>query len=82
VAHDEAAHRNRLREAILQHLRVHPLAADTAKGIVSDWLAGAVRADALAHIDAVLKDMTQEGLLRAYPLPGGRTLYKKGAAAR
>lgn len=82
MADDEAARRKQLREAILRHLRVHPFAADTAKGIVSDWLPGALLADAAAHIDAVLEDMTQEGLLLAYPLPGGRTLYKKGPAAR
>ena len=79
---DEAARRTRLCEAILQHLRIHPLAADTAEGIVSSWLpAGAGLADAAAHIDTVLQDMTQKRLLRAYPLPGGRVLYTKGAAA-
>jgi hypothetical protein len=77
---DEAAHRNRLREAILRHLRAHPFAADTAEGIVSNWLVGF--ADARTYIDSVLEDMTQKSLLRAYRLPGGRVLYKKGAAAR
>lgn len=78
---DEAARRARLCEAILQHLRIHPLAADTAEGIVSSWLPGTGFADAAAHIDTVLQDMTQKRLLRTYPLPGGRVLYTKGAAA-
>ena len=72
----------RLCEAILQYLRVHPLAADTAEGIVSHWLQSGGFAEVPSHIDTVLKDMTQKGLLRAHLLPGGRVVYKKGVAAR
>lgn len=81
VPDDEAARRTRLCEAILQHLRVHERAADTADGIVSNWLPAAGLADARADIEGVLKDMTQKNLLRAHLLPGGELLYTKGSAA-
>ena len=81
VPDDDDARRTRLCEAILEHLRRHPFAADTAGGIVSSWLPDAGMADAPAYIDAVLQDMTEKRLLRAYSLPGGATLYAKGAAA-
>lgn len=76
---DEAATRARLCEAIVRHLRTHEHAADTAEGIVMNWLPGF--ADAPRHIDAVLKRMTEKGLLSAHALPGGKVLYRKGEAA-
>lgn len=63
----------------MQYIRNCPEAADTAEGIVMNWLPGF--ADAPRHIDAVLKRMTEKGLLSAHALPGGKVLYRKGEAA-
>jgi hypothetical protein len=79
VPDEDAATRARLCEAIVRHLRQHAQAADTAEGIVLNWLPGF--ADAPRHIDAVLKRMTEKRLLSAHALPGGKLLYRKGEAA-
>ena len=68
----------KLKEAILAHLRVSPLAADTAEGVVACWLPSVGFEDAPDLIDEVLDEMVQQGLLVAHTLPDGNTLYARG----
>lgn len=76
---DEAAARGRLCRAVVEYLRAHEHAADTAEGIARVWLAGFDEAP--LHIEAVLGRMTEKGLVAAHTLPDGQVLYRKGEAA-
>lgn len=78
MPHDETARRARLCETILQYLRRHPLAADTADGIVACWLPRTGFEDAPDHIDAALRHMLAERRLAVRRLPDGRVLYARG----
>jgi hypothetical protein len=78
VARDNAARRARLCEAILRHMQKHPLAADTAEGILACWIPKTTFEDAPDHIGAVLDHMVARQWLRARQLPDGRVLYQRG----
>lgn len=75
VAHAISSHQSRLCTAIQRHLRRHPHAADTAKGIVASWLPATGYEDAGKHIGAVLEALVEEGWLRPHALPDGNVLY-------
>jgi hypothetical protein len=79
VAPNDAARRQELRDAICAHLRVFPLAADTAEGVVASWLPEVGFEDAPDLIDQVLREMVELRLLAACTLPDGKTLYRRGA---
>ena len=68
--------RARVRMTIMRHLRRHPLAGDTADGILSCWLSGSV--DAVRVIDEVIASMVAAGELTAQRLPDGRWFYRRG----
>ena len=59
---------------------MHPLAADTAEGILSSWLPQSGFEDAPDYIAEVLEDLVARRLLRALTLPDGKTLYIRGDA--
>jgi hypothetical protein len=79
VARDDAARKAQLREAILNYVREHALAADTVDGILACWLPDKSFEDAAEHIDAVLETLVAEQHLRPYPLPDGNVLYVSNA---
>ena len=64
-----------VRSAIEWHLRQHPDARDTVRGIASWWLApiGVNAMDAL--IEAVLEEMVTEGAIVRTQLPDGASVY-------
>jgi hypothetical protein len=81
VAHDDAAQRARIREAILQYVHRYPLAADTADGILACWLPHTGFEDAPDHITAVLDEMVANRWLQARQLPDGKILFYVRAEA-
>jgi hypothetical protein len=76
VAHNDAAQRARIRNAIVRYVHRYPLAADTVEGIVARWLPRTGFECAPDHIDQVLARMVGDGLLQARPLPGGKILFR------
>jgi hypothetical protein len=78
VAHDVTTQQVRLCEAILRHIREHPLAADTAEGILACWLPRGGFEDAPDYIATVLEDMVDKRWLQVVQLPDGKILYVRG----
>ena len=78
MAHDAATQIARLKEAILRHIKKHPLAADTAEGILACWVPRTGFEDAPDHIAAALGDMVAKRLLQARGLPDGVVVYGRG----
>ncbi|OFZ96303.1 MAG: hypothetical protein A3H35_17165 [Betaproteobacteria bacterium RIFCSPLOWO2_02_FULL_62_17] len=81
MAHDDAAQKIRIREAILRHIKTYPLAADTADGILACWLPCTGFEDAPEHIAAVLEEMVAKRWLQARKLPDGNILYERDDAS-
>lgn len=75
MAHASARQKEKLRAAIERHLAEHPLAADTAAGIVASWLPARGYEDAVRHIDATLERLVADGWLRPHTLPDGELLF-------
>ena len=67
--------REKLKEAILGHLRRAPLAADTAEGVIAFWLPKSDFEVAPLLIEDALGELVKEGLVAACALPDGKTLY-------
>ena len=67
-----------LRDAIIKHLRRHPLAGDTQEGIVACWLPSSGSEDAIEIIGTVVEAMVAAGELSRRNLPGGRVLFVRG----
>ena len=82
VAHARCSHKTKLCKAIERHLAVHPLAADTAQGIVASWLPAHGFEDAAEHIGEALEQLLADGRLRAYELPDGNVLYSAKVTAQ
>ena len=80
MAGDDATRNTRLSEAVLRHIRKHPLAADTVDGILACWLPRRGFEDAPDYIATVLEDMVAKRWLQARELPDGRILYVRGEA--
>lgn len=77
---DDATRSTRISEAVLRHLREHPLAADTSEGILACWLPRSGFEDAPDCIARVLEDMVAKRWLQARRLPDGKILYERGDA--
>jgi hypothetical protein len=75
VADASARQKEMLCRAIQRHLAAHPRAADTAAGIVANWLPAQGYEQAAQHIDAALDALVQQRWLRCYRLPDGNYLY-------
>jgi hypothetical protein len=75
VAHASVRHKEQLCAAIQRHLATHPLAADTAAGIVASWLPARGFEQAAEHIEAALDELVEARLLRRHRLPDGNVLY-------
>jgi len=74
--------REKLKEAILAYLRITPLAADTAEGVIACWLPKLDFKAAPLLVEDVLGELVKEGLLVARALSDGRTLYSVALNAR
>jgi hypothetical protein len=79
VADDDAAERARLNEAIMRYVQAHPLAGDTAEGILANWVPARGYERAPDHIEAVLAQLVAARRLRATRLPDGKILYVRSA---
>lgn len=67
-----------LRDAILDYVRAHPDASDTAPGIVRWWLPANLVDGAVEMVDEVLRELSGSGALRCVRLPDGGLLYSAG----
>ncbi len=66
----------RVRDAILEHLRRSPRAADTAEGIAVWWIQPTVKERVERElVERVLEQLVAEGTLRRHALPDGVRLY-------
>ena len=75
MARDDAGQRARIREAIVDYIGRHPLAADTEEGILERWLPRRGFEEAPEHIARVLEELVAERMLEAWPLPGAKVLF-------
>ena len=66
---------SRLREEILDYLRIHPQAADTVTGIVSWWLPQQRGEEALTGVQQAHDDLVTQGLVMKTMLADGTILY-------
>ena len=66
--------RQQLLDAIVDYVRDHPQATDTAEGIRTWWVPDAVLSSE-AVLDQVLDALVEEGVLRRERLPGGGELF-------
>jgi len=75
VDHADTSCRSRLCTIIKRHIAKHPLAADTAQGILASWLPQGSCDAGAEHIESALGQLVAEGWLRRHTLPDGRVLY-------
>jgi hypothetical protein len=67
-------------DQILDYLRSHPQAADTARGIAEWWLAG--RAFDAALVNRALRMLAAEGHVVSETNPDGNRIWRAGPAIR
>jgi DNA-binding PadR family transcriptional regulator len=67
-----------IEHAVLAYLERHPQAADTLDGIVRWWLPQQRYSIAQARIEAALRRLESQGLIRQRRLPTGDSLYARG----
>jgi hypothetical protein len=65
----------RLRQAILDHIRINPEVSDTSAGIVQWWLPSVGFEQAVDVIDEVLDELVDAGVLRRRRLADGGVVY-------
>ncbi|NIM15086.1 MAG: hypothetical protein GTO45_24245 [Candidatus Aminicenantes bacterium] len=69
----------KLSEKILDYLRKHPGAGDTAEGITSWWLDMDTDQPSIEKVNHALEILVKKGLIKKRPLHGGTILYTKGS---
>lgn len=69
-------------DAILAHLRQHPLAADSAEGVARWWLQPPLHGASLDEVERVLEALVARGVLRRVQLGGGGALYSQQLPTR
>ena len=62
-------------EDIVDHLRRHPRAADSAAGVAGWWLAPERAGAALEQVESALDLLVSRGVLQRLPLTDGGVLY-------
>lgn len=65
----------RMAAAIVEHLRAHPHAADSAAGVARWWLGPAHAGVAVERVEAALDRLVALGVLRQLRLADGSVLY-------
>jgi DNA-binding PadR family transcriptional regulator len=77
---DDADKDREIEQTVLSYLQRHPQAADTLDGIVRWWLPQQRYSVAQARIEAALRRLVSQGLIRQRRLPTGDALYVRGEA--
>jgi Fe2+ or Zn2+ uptake regulation protein len=65
-----------LQQQVLDYLRQHVHAAETAEGVTRVWLQRTPAASLLAEVEQALDGLTQRGLIEKHVLPGGTAVYR------
>jgi hypothetical protein len=73
--------RERVRDAIVDHLRKHPDASDTSDGILMWWLPAAMQQDP-ALVEDALDELVTGGVMRRRNLPDGGVLFSAARPRR
>jgi hypothetical protein len=68
-------------QAILDYLRAHPKARDTAAGIHQWWLPDCDAAAQLDDVEEALERLAAAGRIRSQTLPGGAVVYGGGQSS-
>ena len=68
--------------AIVEHLRTHPLAADSADGVARWWLGPAHAGVTLEQVEQALELLVARGTLRRLRLMDGTVLYAQALPTR
>lgn len=74
---DERGEWTGIARAILEHLRQHPLAADSAEGVARWWLKPPHDRARLEDVEQALEALVAQGVLRRVQLGGGGALYSQ-----
>lgn len=69
-------------QAIEAYLQLHPLAADTERGIAERWLVEMGADVPMTELQEAIDALVHRGVLAETPLPGGGSIYRAGTAAR
>lgn len=75
---DDADKDREIEQMVLSYLQRHPQAADTLDGIVRWWLPQQRYSVAQTRIEAALRRLLSQGLIRQRRLPTGDALYVRG----
>jgi hypothetical protein len=76
---DERGHLEAVAVAILQHLQVHPLAADSVTGVASWWLGPTHMNVTQEQVGRALKLLVSRHAVRCLKLEDGTELYSQPA---
>ena len=68
--------------AILDHLRTHPLAADSAEGVARWWLGPQHAAVTVQQVERALSLLVARGAMRRLRLMDGSFLYSRALSAQ
>jgi hypothetical protein len=68
--------------AILDHLRTHPLAADSVDGVARWWLGPAQASATLQQVERALERLVTRGVMRKLRLMDGTWLYSQALPQR
>ncbi|HJV60825.1 MAG TPA: hypothetical protein VJ743_07750 [Albitalea sp.] len=68
--------------AILEHLRTHPLAADSAAGVARWWLGPAHASVTVPQVERALELLVARRQMRRLALTDGTVLYSQALPAR
>jgi hypothetical protein len=63
-------------QVVLEHLRAHPQAADTAEGISAWWLGTSCRGPRVAAVVEALEALVARGAVTRETTPAGATVYR------
>ncbi|VTU27733.1 MULTISPECIES: hypothetical protein [unclassified Variovorax] len=78
MKHPAAHVRDGVERLIVDYLKAHPRAADSAEGIRRWWLGDSGAAASAEEIERALAQLVGEGLMRRVSLADGTQLYSRG----
>lgn len=79
---DNGARVETIAQAILDHLRLHPLAADSVTGVARWWLKPAQSGASLQQVQRALTLLVARSVVRELKLTDGTTLYSQAPPDR
>jgi Fe2+ or Zn2+ uptake regulation protein len=65
-----------LQQQVLDYLRQHVYAAETADGVVRVWLKRTPTASLVAELERALEELMEQGLIERHVLPGDTAVYR------